>query len=407
MKKALITLILLAAAGVTVWQFRTRFASSGGPEGARPRPAVAVETAPIRRTTISDLDRFAGSLQPRSYFVVAPKIAGRLRQLYVDIGDTVKPGQLIAVLDAEEYLQAIEQARAELAVAQANLEQARSLRTVALREFERIRTLKTKDVSSESELDTKQAQYEASDAAYKVALAQIEQRNAALKVAEIRLSYTRIEASWRNGSETRYVGERFADEGAMLMANSPIVSIIDLASLKAVVHVTERDYSGIKRGQEATLETDALPGMVFKGTIARIAPLLKESSREARVEIEVPNPDLLMKPGMFVRVQITFETRAGVIVVPTAALAKRGGRTGVFLADAQARKARFIPAEIGISTPELTEILRPELDGEVITLGHHLLEDGSDIVLPQTPADTPAPKPETTRDADARPGTHL
>ncbi len=358
----------------------------GGPHGrggpGRSRGPVAVEVTPVRRTTIRDIGKFTGSLKPRAYFVIAPKVSGRLERLHVDIGDAVKRGQLIAELDDEEYAQRAEEARAGVALARASLEEARSSAAVARRELERIQALQKKKISSESELDAARARFEAEDAKSKVAQALIEQKQAALKAAEIRLSYTRIRTSWKEGADARYVGERFVDEGALLATGTPIVSILEISSLTAVIHVTERDYSRVRTDQWTVLTSDGLPGRSFKGKIARVAPLLKESSREARVEIEISNADLALKPGMFIRASIQFASRAEATVVPVAALAKRDDRRGVFVVDEAESIARFVPVELGIIERELAEVLKPELSGLVVTVGQHLLEDGSKVRLP-------------------------
>ncbi|NIM95016.1 MAG: efflux RND transporter periplasmic adaptor subunit, partial [Anaerolineales bacterium] len=102
---------------------------------------------------------------------------------------------------------------------------------------------------------------------------------------------------------------------------------------------------------------------------------------QARVEIEIPNPDGILKPGMFVRVQIEFAEHKNVTVVPLSALVKRNGQRGVFLADTQNMKAYFIPVTVGIIDHTLAEVVKPSLSGLVVTLGHHLLEDGSAIVM--------------------------
>lgn len=385
MKKALGVLIVLALIGLVGWQvYRRASMSSKGSGDRRPAVAVAVEVAPVKRATMRDVEFFTGSLLPKSYFVVAPKIAGRLEKLLVNIGDRVKRGELIAVLDAEEYAQQVEQARAEMEVAKANVEESRSALDVAQREFERAQALRQKKIASESELDAAEAQYKAQDAKYKVARAQVAQKEAALKATQVRLSYTRIRGSWEDGSEPRIVGERFVDEGAMLKANDPIVSVLEIHSLRAVIHVIERDYSKVRVGQEAIVTTDAFPDTTFTGKIVRVAPLLKETSRQARVEIEVPNRDQLLKPGMFIRAQIEFARHNDVTVVPLSALAKRGDQQGVFLADNETMKARFIPVTLGIVNGKMAEVVKPSLSGSVVTLGHHLLEDGSAITLPDT-----------------------
>jgi len=401
MRRAVVGLILLAAIGLLGWQVWQKAKrpsernSARGPRGA----VVAVEAEPVLKATIRDVRRFTGSLRAKAYFVVAPKVSGRLVRLPVDIGTPVARGQLIAVLDDEEYTEYVEQARAELQLAQARVEECCSTLEIAQRNFERARTLREKLIASESELDRAQTAYKVQDAKRKVALAQVAQKQAALKTAQVRLSYTQIRASWEGGDEERIVGERFADEGAMLRANDPIVSVIDIRSLIAVIHVIERDYPRLRAGQEAVVTTDAFPGRTFTGKVVRVAPLLKETSRQARVELEIPNADRLLKPGMFIRAQIEFARHDNATVVPVTALAKRNGKQGVFLANVQDKKARFVPVTLGIVNGEMAEVVAPPLSGLVVTLGQHLLADGVAITLPERPSEGPAGKPaqSTTR----------
>ncbi len=384
MKKTIGILLILVVLSFLGWRIYKKASTSSGGFG-RPRGgvAVAVEITPVRRITIRDVGLFTGTLLPKSQFIVAPKIAGRLDKLFVNIGDRVKSGQLIASLDDDEYFQQVEQARAESEVTAANVEEALSALNVAEREFERVTTLREKKIASESELDAAQAQYNAQDAKYRVALAQVTQKEAAFNAAQVRLSYTQIRALWGDENAPRVVGERFVDEGEMLKANAPIVSILEIHSLTAVIHVIERDYSQVRTDQEALITTDAFPGKTFPSKIVRVAPLLKETSRQARVEIEVSNADGLLKPGMFIRAQIEFAQHDDATVVPVEALAKRNGRQGVFLADTQKLKAHFVPVTLGITNNELAEVLEPrETRGMVVTLGQHLLEDGSAIRLP-------------------------
>lgn len=394
MKKVLGILIVMALVGFLGWHaYRKASTSRNASARQHQAVAVAVEVAPIQKTTIRDIGRFAGSLLPRSYFVVAPKIAGRLEKLMVNIGDFVKRGQLIAVLDDEEYAQQVEQARAELEVAKATVAESRSMLEMAQREFERANALRQKKIASESELDAAEAQYKTQDAKHKVALAQVAQKEAALKAAQVRLSYAQIRAWWEDGNESRIIGERFVDEGAMLKANDPIVSVLEIQTLTGVIHVIERDYAEVRVGQEAIVTTDAFADRVFTGKIVRVAPLLKETSREARVEIEVPNRDRLLKPGMFIRAQIEFAIHDNATVVPSGALARRNGQKGIFVADTENRKAHFVPVTVGVVSGELAEVVKPALSGYVVTLGQHLLEDGAPITLPEALPKSPPSRP--------------
>jgi RND family efflux transporter MFP subunit len=382
MKKYIFVLLALAIAVSAGWVAYQRITASKNVGPGRFATAVAVEIQPVSRNVIKDIGIFTGSLQPKSQFVVAPKVTGWLKELLVNVGDTVSQNQVIAILDDAEYTQQVEQARAELQVAKANAENCSSDLELARREYERAKTLREKQIASASELDESEAELNACQTRLKVSQAQVAQKEAALKSSELRLSYTRVQAFWEDGDQTRVVGERFVDEGALLQVNEPIVSILENKPLTAVVYVVEKDYPKVKVNQNAIITTDAYPDKTFTGSIVRIAPLLQESSRQARVEMEIPNSEELLKPGMFVRARIEFAGHENATLIPVAALVRRNGTQGVFIADEDNLKALFIPVTVGITNNELAEILEPELTGKVVTMGNHLLENGSDIILP-------------------------
>jgi RND family efflux transporter MFP subunit len=175
----------------------------------------------------------------------------------------------------------------------------------------------------------------------------------------------------------------------MLSSNTAVLSVIELQPITAVIHVTEKDYFRLKADQPVVLTSGAFAGRDFAGRVSRVAPLLKETSREARVEVDVDNADGVLKPGMFVNARIEFASKADATIVPTSALVNRGVLQGLFLADLEAKKAQFRPATVGIIDGDRAEIVEPAgLAGYVVTLGHHLLEDGTALLLPET---APAP----------------
>jgi len=409
MKKFFSVLLVLAIVAMAGWQIYTRFIASDDKNGpGRSAAPVAIETKPIRKDVIRDIGIFTGSLLPKSQFIVAPKVAGWLKKLLVNIGDMVQQNQVIAILDDEEFTQQVEQARAELLVAKANAENCTSDLDIAKREYERAKALREKQIASASELDESEAAFNACQTRLKVSLAQVAQKEAALKAANVRLSYTKVQAFWENGDQTRAVGERFVDEGALLKVNEPIVSVLENNPLTAVVYVIERDYQKIKVSQQSIVTTDAYPDKTFTGSVVRIAPLLKESSRQARVEIEIPNRDQLLKPGMFVRAQIEFARHDKATLIPFAALVRREGKEGIFIAEPNNLKARFVPVTTGIINGELVEVIEPNISGLVVTMGNHLLEDNSVITLPEKKRSENAPqnsaiKPKTAP-VDARSG---
>jgi RND family efflux transporter MFP subunit len=397
-KTQIIIAVVFLVLGYIGWRvYKTAFGAKG-PGAGQKGASVAVEIAPVERGSIKDVGQFSGTLIPKSQFTIAPKISGKLNQLLVDIGDTVRRNQLVAVLEDEEYQQQVIQAEADLRVARANLEEAKSSLEIAKRDLERARTLHQKGIQSDSQLDAVLAQHDAQNSRYKVALAQLANKEAALEASKVRLSYTRIKASWEKGNDIRYVGERFVNEGAMLSPNTPVLSIIELQPITAVIYVTDKDYFLLKAEQKVTITSSAFSGKTFTGRVVRIAPLLKETSRQARVEIEIQNPEGLLKPGMFINTQIEFARREETTVIPLRALVSRNGQQGIFLADIENKKAYFKPVKVGVVEGERVEILEPtSISGYVVTLGQHLLEDGTTIILPRNAPPSSEEKAENSQ----------
>ena len=380
MKRAITILVILAVVGGIGWKVYQKYTAKRG-EVKKGAASVAVEVAPVRQGTIHEVAEFAGDLVARSEFVVAPKVAGRLVKLLADLGDTVSNGQLIAVLDDEEYGQQVAQSEAELEVSKASVEEAGSTLDAAQREFDRVEALRGKKIASESELDESRSQYRTALARTKVAQSLVTQKEAALEAAKVRQSYTQIRARWTTGGQERMVGERFADAGAMLKANDPIVLVVDIEELTAVIHVTEREYANIKVGQVVEIICDAYPKKPFAGEVLRVAPLVKQTSREARVEIQVKNAERLLRPGMFILARIELARHEGATVVPDAALVRRDEQPAVFVADREGKKANLVKVQPGFREGPLVEIVSPALEGSVITIGQHQLEDGTAIAI--------------------------
>jgi RND family efflux transporter MFP subunit len=355
---------------------------------------VAVDIAPIVEGPIRDLGIFSGTLIPKSNYVVAPKVSGKLKKLYVDIGDRLKNGQLVAQLEDEEYQQAVIQAEADLNVAKANLEEARSAMELTRKDLERAESLHNKGIYSDAQIDSARAQFSAQESKFKVTEAQVSNREAALESARVRLSYTRIAASWDKGSGERYVGERFVDQGALLSPNSQIISVIELQPITTVIYATDKEYFRIQPGQEVAVTSTAYPSRTFFGRVTRIAPMLKETSRQARVEVDINNEGNSLKPGMFVNAEIEFARRDKARLVPFSSLVQRGGQQGVFLADVENKKAVFKAVTVGIVQGESAEVIEPaDISGYTVVLGQHLLQDGMNIILPDRAKGEVAGKP--------------
>lgn len=379
---ALVLLLLVVASGWVGWRAWQDMQPSPKKErGGKDQP-VAVEVAEVRRGPIALTRNFTGTLEPRAQFVVAAKVAGRVQQIEVQLADRVEQGQQIALLDDAEFVQEVRRAEAELAVARANLARADSDLEVAQRELRRVQELKGRGVSSESQYDTAVGGELSARAQREVARAEVQRAVAELETARIRLGYTRVEARWSGGQSRRIVAERHVDEGETVAAQAPLLTIVELDPILAVIHVTEAEYARLTPGTLATLTTDAWPGREFAAQVARIAPVFERNSRQARVELEVKNPDQALKPGMFVRVRMELERHELALQVPLVAVARREDRDGVFLLDETVSQVRWQAVKLGVIDQGWVEVLDGDFAGLVVTLGQQLLKTGSAVVIP-------------------------
>lgn len=344
---------------------------------------VAVVTAFSEPRDLEETGIFTGNLLPRSSYIVAPKISGQLSRLHVNIGQIVGKGQLLAELDDRLIRQELEKAKAAVEIAEANLEQSSNALLLATEELERNRMLLQRSFISQTEFDAINARFIAEKSKSNIAQASLNSAIAAQNSAQLQLSFTKITADWADSATHRVIGERFADEGSQLTAGNPILSLMDISSVIARVDVIEKDYQRIRIGQPARLKLDSYPGEIFQGKVLRIAPMLKENTRQATVEIDIPNPGTRLKPGMFARVEIGYQIRRQVNAVPTTAITKRDGIEGVFVVDQDARTVQFVAVQTGIKNLDYVEIVSPEINSEVVTLGHDLLEDGRKISTEQ------------------------
>lgn len=376
----LVCLMAIVAAGL-YWAFRPTGQDKQSAARAGKDRAAPVEVMPIEHGMIELKRTFSGALEPRAEFIVAPKVSGRVERLTLNLADKVRRGEVVGELDNDEYIQVVAQARADLAVARANLIEARSALGTAQRELERITTLRQRGVASESQLDSARAEQLAKEAEYEVAEAQVTRAEAALETANIRLGYTRIVAGWSGGEDERVVAERYVDEGETVSANTPLLRIVELDPITGVVFVAERDYARLQPGQPVDLVTDAYPGERFEGQILRIAPVFEQATRQARVELSVENPRQRLKPGMFIRATVVLARESEATIIPEVALSRRGENLGVFLVDPDGKTVSWHEVTVGIRDGSRVQIAENGLQGRVVTLGQQLLDDGSAISI--------------------------
>jgi HlyD family secretion protein len=348
------------------------FRGGGGNFGRGP---MVVELGTARRASMNQEVRVVGNLIGEATVAVAPRTAGRLQDVFVRLGDRVSRGQRIAKIEDFEIVEQVKQAEAAQDVAAATIRQREADLQLALTNVERSRNLFQRQLLPKQTLDDNEARYQAAVAQIDLAKAQSTQSKARLDELRINLANTVI-VSPVNG----FVARRAVDPGAFVSQNAPVVDVVDISSVRLVVNIVERDLKELRAGSPAKVEVDAFPGETFQGRIARVAPVLDPATRTAPIEIEIPNPDFRLKPGMYARVGITTDIKKDTLVVPVDAIADLGGRRGVF--QHVNGVAVFRAVEVGTEGDDVIEILGGLSDGDqVITTGARALRDGDRVQL--------------------------
>lgn len=355
-------------------------------EGGSARAAqgpVAVAVAPITRGAIADGRLFTATLEPSARVVVAAEVAGTIRKLHADLADEVQPDQVLVEIDDREYRQNEAAARAELAVARARASAAESARRLADRALERTTALHERGIASSRELDAATATAAEARGAAEVARAEVSRAQAALSAARLQLDRTRVAGRWSPEAGPRRIAERHVHEGARVSVGDPLFTLVDVDPLITAVMVGAADYTRLAVGQTVLLEAER----PIEGRVARIAPAFDPDTRQARVEIEVANPDATLHPGMFVRARAVLAEAQDVTLVPETALARRGGEDVVFVVDESGERVRMVEVEVGLRANGMVELRAEGLHGQVVTLGQQRLTDGSSVRIAEEPAE--------------------
>jgi HlyD family secretion protein len=345
----------------------------GGRGGAGP---LTVELATAKKGSVSQQITVVGNLIGDATVSVVPRIGGRLQDISVRLGDRVNRGQRIAKIEDFELVEQVKQAEAAQEVSQATIRQREADLKLAETNAERSRNLFARQLLPKQTLDDTEARYQAAVAQLDLARAQATQSNARLDELRITVANTII-TSPVNG----FVARRAADPGAFVGPNAPIVDVVDISRVRLVANVVEKDLKDVRAGDQASVEVDAFPGERFMGRIARVAPVLDPATRTAPIEIEIPNADYRLKPGMYARIGIVTGEQKATLVVPTNAVVDSGGRRGVFIAQ-ENNTALFRPVRVGIEESEVVEILEGVAEGDrVVTTGAGALRDGDRFLV--------------------------
>jgi HlyD family secretion protein len=331
----------------------------GGPGGGF-RPPMTVEVAKVERGRITASISVVGNLIGEATVEVAPKTGGRLTSVNVKLGDRVRRGQLIAKIEDREIVEQVRQAEASHQVAEATIRQREADLKLAETSVERSRNLYGRQLLPRQTLDDAEARYTAAVAQVDLARAQMAQSAARLQELRINLANTNV-----TSPVDGFVARRNVDPGAWVSQNAGVASIVDISSLRLVANVVEKDLRMVSAGDPGLVEVDAFPGEVFKGRIARVSPILDPATRTAPLEVEIPNPDYRLKPGMYAKVNLEIEARENVLIVPKLAVVDSEGQRGVYQASAENR-AVFRPVKVGLENNERAEILSGVDEGDVI-----------------------------------------
>jgi RND family efflux transporter MFP subunit len=308
------------------------------------------------------------------------KISGYVNSLSVDIGDHVSKGQVLATLEVPEVQQQYVQASATLGERRAQLRKAEAEAKLAETIFVRSKALRAKDAITQQEMDEASAQYETAHAGVEVARAQ--ERSAEARFTELKdlLAYAQITAPF-DGIVTR----RFVDRGALMQAATsnnnvtPVVTVARIDVVRVYVDVPEPSAPYVDRGEPATLEVSGIPGRKFHGNITRYADALDPATRTMRTEVDLPNADASLRPGMYGNLTITLENRADALSLPRSAVHLDDRGTFVYvLHDGKAVERRVHP---GLESDQRVEIMDGLNDGVQVITTTPDLKDGTPVVV--------------------------
>lgn len=389
MRKVVIIGIVLVALGATgIYMFtRERTASAQGPQRGGPgggmtgggfgfRPPMTVEVDVVKRGDIAAHLTVVGNLIGQQTVEVVPRTGGRLVSVNVRLGDRVARGQVLGKVEDREIVEQVKQAEASLLVASATIRQREADLKFAETNLERSRNLFERQLLPRQSLDDAEARYASAFAQLDLSRAQLQQTQARLDELRINLANTEI-----TSPVAGFVGRRDFDVGAWVSQNAPIASVVDISSVRLVTNIVERDLRLVGAGDTAMVEVDAFPGETFTGKVARVSPVLDPQTRTAEMEIEIPNPGSLLKPGMYARVSLTVDQRRGVVLAPKTGVVDYDGQRGVFVITEE-QTAEFVPVRVGIDDTDTVEILSGLQEGQrIVVVGASSLRQGDTLVI--------------------------
>jgi RND family efflux transporter MFP subunit len=348
----------------------------GGPGGGGPRVPMTVELGAAKRGDVAAHLTVVGNLIGLQTVAIAPRTGGRLLSVNVQLGDRVRRGQVLAKVEDREIVEQVRAAEASQEVAKATIRQREADLNVAKLNYDRSKNLFERQLLAKQALDDAESRHLAALAQLDLSTAQLSQNAARLEELKINLQHTSV-----TSPVDGFVASRSVDPGAMVNTNTAIASVVDISRLRLVVNVVEKDLRMVSAGDSAEVEVDAYPGEKFMGRIARVAPVLDPATRTAQMEVEIPNGDNKLKPGMYARINLTVEERKGTLVAPKNAVIDFENKRGVWMPNAENR-AKFVPVELGIDGGDNVEITGGLKEGDrFVTTGAAAVRNNDVLII--------------------------
>ena len=342
----------VVAGGVVWYRLEHRQVGAVAPSAApaKKRPAVPVETAPVRIGTVTRTITAIGTLQSDESVIVRPEIAGRIVEINFKEGVAVRKGATLLRLDDSIYEAEIKRAQAALALSRKN--------------FERADNLHRKGVGSARKRDE--------------TLAQLRVDEAQVELAMTMLDKTRIRAPFGG-----IVGLREVSVGDYVSPGHDLVNLESIHLLKVDFQIPQTVLTTATPGQPIGVRVDAFPGREFPGQVLAIDPMVDVRTRSVAVRGLIPNSDRLLRPGLFVTVELPVERREGAILVPEESVLSVGGDQFVYrVVDGRARIAKVALGRRRSGEVEVTDGLGAA--DTVVTAGHQKLRDGAPVMAVDT-----------------------
>jgi membrane fusion protein (multidrug efflux system) len=335
-------------------------------EGADAVQAVPVEVQPLKRAAMVAVYSGTASIEANDEAEVIAKVGGEVRQIFVDEGDSVREGQVLARLDGDRL-------RLDVAQTEANLRKLERDYKRQVELAEKGLVAKGTAENAKYDLDALRAQYDS---------------------ARLELSYTEIRAPIQGVVSARHI-----KVGNTIKQNDPTFKVTNLDPLLAFVHVPEKEFRKLAPGQTADVVVDALGGERFVGTISRISPTVDPQTGTFRARVEVADATRHLKPGMFARVNIAYERRDNALQLPRTAIIDSDGEQSVYVVVGDKAEQRKIST--GLANNGWIEVLRGlKGDERVVVVGQAGLKSGTVV---KVVGDTkPAASPPSGEQANAK-----